>query len=573
MQQVFSDTRFTQLDIPAEVLKGIAAAGYEFCTPVQKEVLPQTLKGDNIAAQSQTGTGKTATFLITLLTRLVRTPARNESSRAQTGTSRPRALILAPTRELAIQIGEEAATLAQPCGLNFQAIYGGVDYEKQRLALQYEQVDVVVATPGRLIDYMKQKVIFLDDIEVLVIDEADRMFDMGFIPDVRWLLKRCPATDKRQSLLFSATLSEKVMELAYEHLDISTATSINPDQITVDKIKQSLYHVGKHEKMSLLFGLLQREQPERSLIFTNTKRMAEILEEYLKANGFAAACLTGDVPQKKRQATLERFKNQKLNILIATDVASRGLHIEAVTHVFNYDLPQDAEDYVHRIGRTARIGATGIAIALAGEEDAFYLEAIEKLAGKIPVIWAEDEDFVKDFKRPSPRSAGSRARTPVRGKTGESRSSRTTAPTRKKPSRSGSAKSESCESRPAADVRPDKSRPAAPAAASAGKNETPSSAGKRPRRRPQRQRNPDKSNDSSHNNSLGDSKGSHPHPATPPRVPADKPKNRHRPPAPPAETPAPEKQPLKKQPQEMQPEKERKGILKKIVSFFQSGKK
>ena len=407
MQQVFSDTRFTQLDIPIEVLEGVTAAGYEFCTPVQKEVLPQALKGDDIAAQSQTGTGKTATFLITLLTHLVRTKPEKAQNQHDDDTSRPRALILAPTRELVVQIEKEASILAKPSGIRFQAIYGGVDYEKQRTALLRQMTDVVVATPGRLIDYMKQRVLSLKEIELLIIDEADRMFDMGFIPDVRWLLHRSSPAEKRQSLLFSATLSEKVMELAYEHLNISEAVNISPEQLTVDKIEQSLYHVGKDEKMAMLFGLLQRQKPERSLIFTNTKRMAERLESYLQANGYSAAALTGDVPQKKRQATLERFKNQKLNILIATDVASRGLHIDAVTHVFNFDLPQDAEDYIHRIGRTARIGATGIAIALAGEEDAFYLEAIEKLSGKIPVLWAEEEDFIRHFKRPSRRSSGS----------------------------------------------------------------------------------------------------------------------------------------------------------------------
>ncbi len=422
MQPVFSDTQFTQLDIPTEVLDGIAKAGYEFCTPVQKEVLPQALKGNDIAAQSQTGTGKTATFLITLLAHLVKTKDEyQKKTQPDDETSRPRALILAPTRELVVQIEKEASILSRPAGIHFQAIYGGVDYEKQRSALQRQMTDVVVATPGRLIDYMKQGVLSLKEIELLIIDEADRMFDMGFIPDVRWLLHRSSPAEKRQSLLFSATLSEKVMELAYEHLNISEAVNISPEQLTVDKIEQSLYHVGKDEKMAMLFGLLQRQKPERSLIFTNTKRMAERLESYLQANGYSAAALTGDVPQKKRQATLERFKNQKLNILIATDVASRGLHIDAVTHVFNFDLPQDAEDYIHRIGRTARIGATGIAIALAGEEDAFYLEAIEKLSGKIPVIWAEEEDFIRKFKRPSRQSYESRDR---RGASPQSRSRR-----------------------------------------------------------------------------------------------------------------------------------------------------
>ena len=569
MQQVFSDTRFTQLEIPAEVQTGIAAAGYEFCTPVQEEVLPLTLKGDNIAAQSQTGTGKTATFLITLLTRLIQSQTNGNKNRSNESTSRPRALILAPTRELAVQIDQEAETLSEASGLRFQAIYGGVDYEKQRLALQYEQVDVVVATPGRLIDYMKQKVIFLDDIEVLVIDEADRMFDMGFIPDVRWLLKRCPSTDKRQSLLFSATLSEKVMELAYEHLNISEATSINPGQLTVDKIEQSLYHVGKHEKMSLLFGLLKQQKPERSLIFTNTKRMAEILEDYLKTNGFGAACLTGDVPQKKRQATLERFKDKKLSILIATDVASRGLHIEAVSHVFNYDLPQDAEDYVHRIGRTARIGATGIAIALAGEEDAFYLEAIEKLAGKIPVIWAEDEDFERDFKRPNKRISNSpnkRSRTPERGKPGDSRRrSGSKGSSRKKPSRTSDSKNETksgaTNRRPNSETRPE--RDSAPStghrnsSAASNKGEGSKSSENRSRRRaPRKQSHTDK------NSGTGSSKGTEQSPNPVKKAsPVDQKTNRSTP-KPPVKTNAPEKQPAK-----------RKGILGKIVGLFSGQKK
>ncbi|MEA3333357.1 MAG: DEAD/DEAH box helicase [Pseudomonadota bacterium] len=564
MQQVFSDTSFTQLDIPAEVLEGIAAAGYEFCTPVQEEVLPLTLKGDNIAAQSQTGTGKTATFLITLLTRLIRSPKNGDNSRSNESTSRPRALVLAPTRELAVQIGREADILSESTNIRFQAIYGGVDYEKQRMALQYEQVDVVVATPGRLIDYMKQKVIFLDELEVLVIDEADRMFDMGFIPDVRWLLKRCPSTDKRQSLLFSATLSEKVMELAYEHLNISEATNINPGQITVDKIDQSLYHVGKHEKMSLLFGLLHREKPESSLIFTNTKRMAEILEDYLKANGFAAACLTGDVPQKKRLATLERFKNKKLNILIATDVASRGLHIDAVTHVFNYDLPQDAEDYVHRIGRTARIGATGNAIALAGEEDAFYLEAIEKLAGKIPVIWAEDEDFERNFKRPQRRPQSSPRSSAGRGKPGDSRGrSSSSSGSRKKPSHSTRAKAGPKKHHSGSDERPDReSRQSSRRSSSSTgskQGEAQKSSENRSRRRPPRKQ----SNGEQAAKSTGrQSPNKKPQPAkSAPKTDKNIKKQ--------FDGPTP-KLPAKGQTQKPQ---KKKGILKKIFSIFKSGDK
>ncbi|MBN2705187.1 MAG: DEAD/DEAH box helicase [Deltaproteobacteria bacterium] len=485
MQQVFSDTRFNQLELPASVLAGIEAAGYQYCTPVQQKVLPLSLQGNNIAAQSQTGTGKTATFLITLLTRLVQNPQPPQASPSENGICRPRALILAPTRELVVQIGQEASIISAASGIRFQTIYGGIDYEKQRVALQKNTAQVIVATPGRLIDYQKQNVISLKGIEVLVIDEADRMFDMGFIPDVRWLLHRCSPAGQRQSLLFSATLSAKVMELAYEHLNISEAINITPEQITVEKIKQSLYHVGKDEKMALLFGLLRKEQPERSLIFTNTKRMAEILEGYLKANGYAAACLTGDIPQQKRQTTLERFKNKQLTILIATDVASRGLHIEAVTHVFNYDLPQDAEDYVHRIGRTARIGATGTAIALVGEEDAFYLEAIEKLADKIPVEWAEEEDFVRDFKRSQARprssaSAGGRGRPETHRKSGDGRRpNRSTSPE----SRTSANKSRGKTAATLADkTRPDQEtgfkKPEGISGAESGKT-----AGGRPRRR------------------------------------------------------------------------------------------
>ncbi len=555
MQQVFSDTRFTQLEIPLEVLEGITAAGYEFCTPVQEEVLPQALKGDDIAAQSQTGTGKTATFLITLLTHLVKTKPESLSNQSDNGTSSPRALILAPTRELVVQIEKEARILARPAGIRFQAIYGGVDYEKQRAALQQQTIDVVVATPGRLIDYMKQRVLSLKEIEVLIIDEADRMFDMGFIPDVRWLLHRSSPAEKRQSLLFSATLSEKVMELAYEHLNISEAVNINPERLTVDKIKQSLYHVGKDEKMALLFGILKREQPERSLIFTNTKRMAEILENYLQANGYAAACLTGDVPQKKRQATLERFRNKKINILIATDVASRGLHIDAVTHVFNYDLPQDAEDYIHRIGRTARIGATGIAIALAGEEDAFYLEAIEKLSGKIPVIWAEEDEFIRKFKRPGRRSSGSYdKRSPgsnSRGgrSSGYKKDSRGGSSSRSKPSRSSdkNRSGQSRQSRSQSDSSRQPTASGAPAANSnrPNRNETQEQPQKkrrnqsqrRPSRKPDNQRQADKSVETK-------------------KAAAAKPKPKPAKKSPPKSTPA------------TPPAPKKKGFLKKITGIF-----
>jgi ATP-dependent RNA helicase RhlB len=431
MDNVFSSTTFDQLPIAESVLQGIRDAGFSHCTPVQERVLPRTLAGENIAAQSQTGTGKTATFLITMMHRLLTTPLP-----ATDGKRSPlRGLVLAPTRELVIQITAEAELLGRHTGLHFQAVFGGIDYDKQRTALLEDDIDILIATPGRLIDYLKQRVVSLKEVEMVVIDEADRMFDLGFISDIRWILRRCSPYDRRQSLLFSATLSTRVMELAYEHLNITESTTITPGRLTVDKVKQCLYHVGSDEKLALLFGLLARENPERALIFCNTKRMAETIERYLKANDYPGAALTGDVPQRRRLTILQRFKECKLRILVATDVASRGLHIDNVTHVFNFDLPQDAEDYVHRIGRTARVGATGHAISLADEDDAFYLEPIERLAGKIPVVWPEEGDFAtvkRPLRQPSkPRKTGHGSDTGGRNRKGDGgrRPSRSRKPT------------------------------------------------------------------------------------------------------------------------------------------------
>ncbi len=398
MQQVFSQTTFSQMDIDPLIQQGIQDADFNSCTPVQEKILPIALAGKNIAAQSQTGTGKTATFLVAMFNRLL-----HSGGTSQKGKKQPRALIMAPTRELVVQIYQEAKLLGDHTDLVVQAIFGGIDYDKQREALRQHNIDIIIATPGRLIDYLKQKIFNLKSIEVLIIDEADRMFDLGFIPDLRFILRRCSPYNKRQSLLFSATLSYRVMELAYEHLDITESIVITPNQLAAKNIQQVLYHVGKKEKIALFFGLLIKEKPERSLVFCNTKRMSEILVDYLKTNNYQAAALTGDVPQKKRLAILERFKRKEITTLVATDVASRGLHIDNVTHVFNFDLPQDAEDYVHRIGRTARVGASGKAISLASEDDAFYLDPIETLVGKIDIIWADDDDFRSDIRRPRRR--------------------------------------------------------------------------------------------------------------------------------------------------------------------------
>ena len=386
---------FEELSLPTPVAAGIADAGFTECTPIQEKTLPLALAGRDVAGQAQTGTGKTAAFLISLFTRLLR--------HEQAEPKRPRALILAPTRELVVQIEQDAQLLGKHVGLTIQAIYGGVDYMKQKNALK-EGADVVIGTPGRLIDYLKQKVYSLKHIEVLVIDEADRMFDLGFIADLRFILRRLPPYDQRQNLMFSATLNTRVMELAYEFMNLPEKVSVTPKQMTAERVEQVLFHVSRKEKFPLLLGLLKREGMERTMIFVNTKREGEFLYERLNANEFPCRIISGDVEQKKRLRILEQFKEGKLPIMIGTDVASRGLHIEGVSHVINYDLPQDPEDYVHRIGRTARAGAEGKAISLADEDGAFYLEAIEEFCRqKIPTEWAEDDLFVHDYKKIKPK--------------------------------------------------------------------------------------------------------------------------------------------------------------------------
>ncbi len=382
---------FNELNLPEALMMGIAEAGFSSCTPIQEHTLPISLTGKDIAGQAQTGTGKTAAFLVTLFTRLMNNSAASGKH--------PRALILAPTRELVVQIEQDAQILGRHCGFTIQAIYGGVDYMKQRDALR-DGADVIIGTPGRLIDYLKQKVYSLKEVEMLIIDEADRMFDMGFIADLRFILRRLPPFDQRQNLLFSATLNLRVMELAYEFMNSPEKVSVTPERMTAENVVQVLYHASRKEKFPLLLGLLRRDCMERTMIFINTKREGEYLHDRLNANGFPCRLISGDVEQKKRLRILEDFKEGKLPILIATDVASRGLHIDGVSHVVNYDLPQDCEDYVHRIGRTARAGAEGKAISLADEDGVLYLEAIEEyIKAKIPTEWAEDELFVNDFKR------------------------------------------------------------------------------------------------------------------------------------------------------------------------------
>lgn len=404
-----SDVKFDSLNLSPVLAAGLKAAGFEYCTPIQAQTLPKALVGEDVAGQAQTGTGKTAAFLLATFNRLL-----TEEPDSHRRPTQPRALILAPTRELAIQIEKDAAVLCTDSGLKLGLAYGGTDYEKQRAKLE-AGVDVLVGTPGRIIDYFKQKVFDLRAIEVAVLDEADRMFDLGFIKDIRFLLRRMPPPDRRLNLLFSATLSHRVLELAYEHMNEPELVKIEAETLTADRVTQVLYHVSKDDKPAFLIGLLRKQEDHRSLVFVNTRIVAEKVSDWLNHNGLPAAMLSGSVPQKKRESLLNKFQRGELDILVATDVAARGLHIPAVSHVFNYDVPQDCEDYVHRIGRTARAGATGDAVTFCCEEYVYSLPDIESYIGhRIPSEIANEDDFATDLTVPprrqrKPRPTGNRS--------------------------------------------------------------------------------------------------------------------------------------------------------------------
>lgn len=395
-----SDQRFDTLPIHDSVLDGLRETGLTHCTPIQAATLPKALAGHNIAGEAQTGTGKTAAFLVAALHHLMTEPV-------EVDAVGPWAIVLAPTRELAIQIHKDAEQIGEFTGLKFAAVYGGTGYESQRRQLE-DGVDVIIGTPGRIIDFFKQKVFNLRNIEVVVLDEADRMFDLGFISDIRFLMRRMPPASARLNLLFSATLSYRVMELAWEHMDDPERIAVDSGQRTADKVEQTLYHVTKEDKTAFLVGLLRERDATRTLVFVNTKRAAERLEDDLNANGLAASVISGDIPQNKREQLIERFRSGELPVLVATDVAARGLHIDDVSQVINFDLPQDAEDYVHRIGRTARAGESGDAITLACDEYVFSLPEIEEYLGeKIPSETPPPEWFV-ELEAPKRRSQGRR---------------------------------------------------------------------------------------------------------------------------------------------------------------------
>lgn len=366
-----TEQKFADFGLHTDVTRGLEEKGFHYCTPIQALALPILLTGQDIAGQAQTGTGKTLAFLTATFNHLLTTEIPTGRKKNQ-----PRAIIMAPTRELAIQIYNDAASLLASTSLTAGLAYGGEPYEKQQKILE-AGVDILIGTTGRIVDFLKRHVISLDCIQAVVLDEADRMFDLGFIKDIRFLFRKMPEPIDRLNMLFSATLSYRVQELAFEHMTNPEHVVVEPDQKTGHRIKEELFYPSNTDKMTLLQTLIEEEWPERAIIFANTKHRCEDIWGHLAADGLRVGLLTGDIAQKKRVKTLEEFAKGNLDILVATDVAARGLHIPLVTHVFNYDLPDDSEDYVHRIGRTGRAGESGSSISFACEEYAINLPAIE----------------------------------------------------------------------------------------------------------------------------------------------------------------------------------------------------
>jgi len=390
-----TDTKFSQLGLEPQVLAGLEAKGFHNCTPIQALALPLLIAGKDLAGQAQTGTGKTIAFLAGTFNYLLTHPAPAERK-----TNQPRVLIMAPTRELAVQIHHDAESMAASTGLKLGLAYGGEGYDKQ-LAVLEQGVDFLIGTTGRIIDYQKQGIIDLSAIQAVVLDEADRMFDLGFIKDIRYLFRRMPPVNQRLNMLFSATLSLRVQELAYEHMNEPEHVEVEPEQMTALRIKEELFYPSNEDKMLLLLTLIENDWPDKAIVFANTKHSCEDLHAWLEADGHRVGLLTGDVPQKKRLKILEDFTKGALDILVATDVAARGLHIPDVTHVFNYDLPDDAEDYVHRIGRTGRAGKSGHSISFACEDYAFNLPAIEAyIRHPIPVSKYDRSALLDDVTPP-----------------------------------------------------------------------------------------------------------------------------------------------------------------------------
>lgn len=402
---------FAQLDLPEPLEDAIIDLGFESATPIQREVLPHSLNGSDIIAQAQTGTGKTAAFLISIIAYDLENPSVDSRP---AGT--PYALIIAPTRELVMQIKSDADDLCKYTDIKVAALVGGMDYDKQKDQLR-DGVGIVVATPGRLLDFSRQRIVDLSQVEIMIIDEADRMLSMGFIPDVKSIVSRTPKKEFRQTQLFSATYSEDIKRLAASWTLDPVRIEIAPEQVAVDSVEQKVFLTSEDEKYNVLYNLIHFYKIERVLVFVNRRDQSRDLESKLSRHGFKTGLLAGDVPQKKRIKTLERFKSGEIEILVATDVAGRGLHIDDISHVINYNLPEDPEDYVHRIGRTGRAGSKGISITLACESDSFMLPNIEELLGRSLACENPPEALTKEvpYLAPAPRSERqSRPRKPQR---------------------------------------------------------------------------------------------------------------------------------------------------------------
>lgn len=372
--------RFHDLDLPDNLMHAIADLGFQYCSPIQARSLPHSLSGHDVVGKAQTGTGKTAAFLITMIDDFQRNPLDGERFLAE-----PRGLVIAPTRELVMQIAEDAKLLCKYSDLKIVTLVGGMDHQKQRNQLESAVVDLLIATPGRLIDFATSRDVFLDRIETLVIDEADRMLDMGFMPQVRRIVRMTPQRENRQTLFFSATFTPDVERLVERWLVDPVRIEIEPERVANDSVDQKVYMISSEEKYPLLLNLVSGDEAESVIVFANRRDEVRRLQERLRKDGIDAGILSGDVPQQKRVTTLNRFKSGETKVLVATDVAGRGIHVDGISHVVNYTLPEEPEDYVHRIGRTGRAGRKGVSISFACEDDAFRLEPIEKLLGqKLP---------------------------------------------------------------------------------------------------------------------------------------------------------------------------------------------
>ena len=401
------ETRFQDFDLPAEIMHAIADLGFQYCTPIQARSLAHALAGQNVAGRAQTGTGKTAAFLIALLTRYLRHPAGRPARVAS-----PRALVIAPTRELVIQICRDADSVGKYCGLRYLAVYGGMDHDRQRRELTAGPVDLLVATPGRLLDYVQSRVVDLSQVDTLVIDEADRMLDMGFIPDVRRIVSRLPPPGRRCTMLYSATLDDEVMRLASQWMTAPVRVEVEPEHVAVDTVTQQVFVVAAREKFNLLYNLLRLHADRRVLVFCNRRDSTEYVSEKLRRHGIACEMLSGDVQQSRRLRALDDFRSGKVRVVVATDVAGRGIHVDDIGFVVNYDFPYEPEDYVHRIGRTGRAGHAGTAISFADENESFIIPEIEKFIGEPLKCTHPEEELLKPPAAERRRTPESKPRIP-----------------------------------------------------------------------------------------------------------------------------------------------------------------